>query len=1021
MSAKKSLESEHSSETDLGEINLADIVGLARMQELLEALSRMAGPSVGVIDLEGRILGAAGWHSLCTDFHRPHPEAGKACVESDTLLTAGLERGKSLLYKCKNNLWDIATPIFVEGRKLGNLIMGQFLLEEEEPDVETFRAQAREFGFDEEEYLHALAEIPRISREKIEQAMDLFVKVADQISELGARNLQLARALERNKALLERLVDSESLLGIAGELVALGGWQYYVGEDRFSYSEKLAEIHEVPTDFEPTLEEIIQFSAPEYRRRIRKVFKDCLKKGDPFDEELQIVTGSGRRVWVRTVGTAVRGEAGVITRIQGALQDISGRKKAEESLRQSESQFKSFVEGAPDGIFVQLNGRIAFFNETAGRLLKAGSVQELLERKVEEFFSPGQTETIRRRLKRLNEEKKAVPPLETLLQCEDGSEVPVEISAVPFVYDGQGGSLAFIRDITRRKMTEEALKESEERFRGIFENATIGIYRTSPDGRVLMANPALVAMLGYASFEELASRNLSEEGFEPDYPRSYFQDRIARDGEIRGLESAWTRRDGSVVFVRESARAIRDDDGAILFYEGTVEDITARKRSDEELERKNDLIRMAGKMASVGGWSVNLDKNRSVWTDEAARIHEQPPGFSAAVEEVLGFYAPESLPLAEKVFGECVRNGTPYDEEFMKITGTGRTIWVREIGEAVRDGDGKIVGAQGAFQDITERRKLERDYSTLFREMLDGFSLQELICDEAREPIDYRFIAVNPAFERLTGLCGRDIIGKTVQEVLPGIEDSWVRRFGKVALTGEPVSFVDYAAPLGRYYEVKAYSPSPGVFAVLSTDVTDRKRNEEKLRHALETTIGVLTQTVERRDPYTAGHQRRVGGLAARIAREMGLGPEKEDQVRMAGFVHDLGKISVPAEILSKPGKLSELEMNIIREHPAHGRDILQDVESDLGLAMIVYQHHERIDGSGYPQGLKGDEISLEARILAVADVVEAMASYRPYRPAVGLEEALKEIEVNAGTLYDPDVAKACLRLFREKGYRLES
>ena len=240
-------------------------------------------------------------------------------------------------------------------------------------------------------------------------------------------------------------------------------------------------------------------------------------------------------------------------------------------------------------------------------------------------------------------------------------------------------------------------------------------------------------------------------------------------------------------------------------------------------------------------------------------------------------------------------------------------------------------------------------------------------------------------------------------------------------MTGEPVSFVDYAAPLGRYYEVKAYSPSPGVFAVLSTDVTDRKRNEEKLRHALETTIGVLTQTVERRDPYTAGHQRRVGGLAARIAREMGLGPEKEDQVRMAGFVHDLGKISVPAEILSKPGKLSELEMNIIREHPAHGRDILQDVESDLGLAMIVYQHHERIDGSGYPQGLKGDEISLEARILAVADVVEAMASYRPYRPAVGLEEALKEIEVNAGTLYDPDVAKACLRLFREKGYRLES
>ena len=183
----------------------------------------------------------------------------------------------------------------------------------------------------------------------------------------------------------------------------------------------------------------------------------------------------------------------------------------------------------------------------------------------------------------------------------------------------------------------------------------------------------------------------------------------------------------------------------------------------------------------------------------------------------------------EKLFGSASRTD-PFDEEFRKITGTGRAIWVREIGEAVRDGTGKIVGAQGAFQDITEHRKLEGEYITLFREMLDGFALCEVICDEVGEPVDFRFITVNPAYEGLTGLRGRDVIGKTVREVLPGIEDSWVRRFGKVALTGEPVSFVDYAAPLGKYFEVKAYSTSPGVFAALSTDVTDRKQAEEKLR-----------------------------------------------------------------------------------------------------------------------------------------------------------------------------------------------
>ena len=196
-------------------------------------------------------------------------------------------------------------------------------------------------------------------------------------------------------------------------------------------------------------------------------------------------------------------------------------------------------------------------------------------------------------------------------------------------------------------------------------------------------------------------------------------------------------------------------------------------------------------------------------------------------------------------------------------------------------------------------------------------------------------------------------------------------------------------------------------------------RNEDKLRRALQTTIEVLTQTVERRDPYTAGHQRRVAALASEIAAEMGLDKERVEGIKTAGYVHDIGKISVPSEILSKPGKLSEIEMNIIREHPAHGREILIDIESTIQLAEVVHQHHERFDGSGYPQGLKGDDILLEARILSIADVVEAMASHRPYRPSLGIEEALGEIEKNSGILYDAQVANVCLSLFREKGYSL--
>jgi putative nucleotidyltransferase with HDIG domain len=174
----------------------------------------------------------------------------------------------------------------------------------------------------------------------------------------------------------------------------------------------------------------------------------------------------------------------------------------------------------------------------------------------------------------------------------------------------------------------------------------------------------------------------------------------------------------------------------------------------------------------------------------------------------------------------------------------------------------------------------------------------------------------------------------------------------------------------------------------------------------------------EAKDPYTAGHQKRVADLARAIATEMKLPHDTIEGIRMAGSIHDIGKLSVPAEILSKPTKLTNLEFSLIKEHTRVGYEMLKNVESPWPLAQIVYQHHERMDGSGYPRNLKGDEILMGARIIAVADVVEAMASHRPYRSGLGIEAALEEIEKNKGVLYDTAVADACLRLFREKGYQ---
>lgn len=210
-------------------------------------------------------------------------------------------------------------------------------------------------------------------------------------------------------------------------------------------------------------------------------------------------------------------------------------------------------------------------------------------------------------------------------------------------------------------------------------------------------------------------------------------------------------------------------------------------------------------------------------------------------------------------------------------------------------------------------------------------------------------------------------------------------------------------------------------------DISSRKSAEkeredsiERLRKALGSTVQALAVTAETRDPYTAGHQRRVADLAHTIAIQMGLPTHQIDGIRMASMIHDLGKISVPAEILSKPTKLTDIEFMMIKTHPQAGFDILKDIEFPWPIARMVLEHHERMDGSGYPNGLTGDKLLIESRIIAMADVVEAIASHRPYRPALGLDKALGEISRNRGALYDPGAVDACLALIEQKGYQLQ-
>jgi PAS domain S-box-containing protein len=302
-------------------------------------------------------------------------------------------------------------------------------------------------------------------------------------------------------------------------------------------------------------------------------------------------------------------------------------------------------------------------------------------------------------------------------------------------------------------------------------------------------------------------------------------------------------------------------------------------------------------------------------------------------------------------------------------------------------------------------------------------------------------IAWNRAMEVMTGVKAEDMLGKGDHEYsLPfygtrrpklidlvfkadaAIEKQYlfVRRQGgaflaeaTVTLNGENVTVWEKASPL--------YNEKGDIVGAIESirDIMAHTLTEESLRQTVQATIQAMAMVVEARDPYTAGHQRRVSNLARTIATEMGLSRDRIDGVSMIGAIHDIGKISIPAEILSKPTKLNDMEFGLIKAHAQAGYDILKEIEFPWPVAEIILQHHEKLNGSGYPQGLKGDEILLEARIVGVADKVEAMASHRPYRPSPGLEEALADIYENRGTLYDADAVDVCMKLFHEKHYQM--
>jgi len=617
------------------------------------------------------------------------------------------------------------------------------------------------------------------------------------------------------------------------------------------------------------------------------------------------------------------------------------------------------------------------------------------------------------------------------------------------------------KDITEHKQAEEALKKSIQLLRDTGEMAKVGgweldlstkeVLWTEEVYRIHGVEPGHKIKLEEAlNFYAPESRPALEETLK----------KAAETGEPYDLESFFIP-SGSKdrIWVRSIGRAVYSD-GKITKLAGTFQNIDKYKRAEEALQESDNIF----KQFMENSPNYVFFKNDKIQAIRLSSNYEKMLG--KPMHELLGKTTDDLFPsdLAKSMIADDLRvlNGgkqVTVEEEL-----NGRFYTTIKFPILVK---GKPRYLAGYTTDITERKQAElliliqRDLAlaiSFSHQLEEALSkCLDTLCELSEMECGGIYL-IDQESGDLNLRCHKNLSPAFIKSVSHYKADSTHTRLvlqGKLVFT----RYSELDLPLGKVGKVeklKAFAVLPLIFEkrvigclnlgsqklediseinreVLKTAATlmgegitrlkieeELKLSYQKLQRALENTIQAMALVLEIRDPYTAGHQKRVAELACTIAKEMGFSPEKINGIYMEGIIHDIGKINVPTEILSKPGILSEVELKLIQTHPQAGSDMLKEMELPEEVCLSVLQHHERMDGSGYPSGLSGKDIILEARILAVADVVEAITSHRPYRPALGLDKALEEITKNKGKLYDPEVVDACLKLFKEKGFKFE-
>jgi PAS domain S-box-containing protein/putative nucleotidyltransferase with HDIG domain len=754
------------------------------------------------------------------------------------------------------------------------------------------------------------------------------------------------------------------------------------------------------------------FSEPE---KARAAYRRVLEDGLLSDYRLVLRHVSGALTDVEYNAAVYRDAGGELRAVFAAARNAAEAQEAREQV----ARLALVAASLHDAIFSRdLEGTITSWN-AAAEALYGYAAEEAIGRDATILLTPGHQGETKALMKRMLRDDRGFG-FETQHLRRDGSQVDVVLSLSPF-RDAEGeitGITIISHDVGERVRAERELRESEQKFSAAFQASPdlMMITRLS-DGLLLEINEGFTRLLGYERAETVGRTTSELSIWAEPQTRATFVATLEASGESGETETVLRRKDGTVITGVHSARAMEVQGEATVL--SVVRDITERTQAEEAL-RQNEQRYETFINATDDMVFLKDDKLCYVLVNEANAAY-----FGLSVDEVIGRTDTDLMPTEAAArcrltdVGALESRATVLSYEEVD----GRTYETRKF-PVVLAGD--RVGVGGYVRDITERTQAEqarRESEARYRGYVDNAPYGVFVSDE-----NGRYLEVNKAAAVLTGYSQEELVQLSIADVVAPQSRDWGRHhFARLLRTGHASGDGVFLRKDGTSFtaRVDAVRLATTRYLGFIVDISEQTRaaaelaaSAEQVRQALTATVAALGATTELRDPYTAGHQRRVAELAGAIAAGLGWDAARIEIVTTAGLLHDVGKIIVPAEILARPGRLSELEMEIIRGHAAASAALITGIEFGGPVAAVVNQHHERLDGSGYPQGLRGENILPEARILAVADVVEAMSSHRPYRSALGIEVALAEVREHAGVKFDADVVTVCGRLVEEQGFQ---